>query len=75
MSAKDFDPEYVFTHHPPTPEKVRHYDAVHAAAKQFAQVILENTPAGSDQNAALRLLREAAMMANAAIALDGRLKG
>jgi hypothetical protein len=74
MSAKDFDPEYVFTHHAPTPEKVHHYDEVHAAAKRFAQVILENTPPGSDQNAALRLLREAAMMANAAIALDGRLK-
>jgi hypothetical protein len=74
MSANDFDPEYVFTHHRPTPDKLHHYDAVHDAAKRFAQVILDNTPPGADQTAALRLLREATMTANAAIALDGRLK-
>ena len=73
MSAPDFDPEYVFSHHAPTPEKLHHYDAIHEGAKRFAQVILANTPAGADQRAALRLLREAAMMANAAVALDGRL--
>jgi hypothetical protein len=74
MIPTDFDPDYVFTHHAPTPEKLHHYDAIHAAAKRFAQVILENTPAGADQATALRLLREATMMANAAVALDGRLK-
>ncbi len=73
MSHAEFDPEYVFTHHAPTPEKLHHYDAIHAAAKQFAEVILANTPRGDDQAAALRLLREATMTANAAIALDGRL--
>jgi hypothetical protein len=74
MSANEFDPEYVFTHHVPTPEKVHHYDEIHAAAKRFAQVILKHTPSGADQTAALRLLREATMTANAAVALDGRLK-
>jgi hypothetical protein len=74
MAHPDFDPEYVFSHHAATPEKLANYDAIHAGAKQFADVILANTPACSDRNAALRLLREAAMMANAAIALDGRLK-
>jgi hypothetical protein len=73
MTSPDFDPEYVFTHHAPTPEKVHHYDAIHAAAKEFAKVILTNTPPGPDQTAALRLLREATMTANAAVALDGRL--
>jgi hypothetical protein len=75
MSSTDFDPEYVFTHHQPTPEKLHHYDEIHAAAKRFARVILDNTPPGADQTAALRLLREATMTANAAVALDGRLKG
>jgi hypothetical protein len=75
MSSKDFDPEYVFTHHQPTPEKLRHYDAIHDAAKRYAEVILAHTPEGLDQTAALRLLREATMTANAAVALDGRLKG
>jgi hypothetical protein len=74
MSKTQFDPDYVFTHHPPTPEKLHQYDAIHAGAKQFARVILENTPPGDDQTTALRLLREAAMIANAAVALDGRLK-
>ena len=74
MSANDFDVEYVFTHHQPTPEKLHHYDAIHEAAKAFAQVILVNTPPGPDQTAALRLLREATMTANAAVALDGRLR-
>jgi hypothetical protein len=74
MSQFDFDPEYVFEHHTPTAEKLVHYDAVHAAAKSFAMVILKHTPPSEDQAAALRLLREATMTANAAIALDGRLR-
>jgi hypothetical protein len=74
MKHPEFDPEYVFSHHQPTPEKLVHYDAIHAGAKRFAEVILTNTPPSADQTAALRLLREAAMMANAAVALDGRLK-
>lgn len=74
MSPTDFDPDYVFSHHHATPEKVADYDALHASAKQFAQVILAHVPACSDRAAALRLLREASMMACAAVALDGRLK-
>lgn len=74
MSASDFDPEYVFSHHHATPEKLKQYDAIHTAAKRFAEVLLENTPVCSDRNAALRLLREATMMACAAISLEGRLK-
>jgi hypothetical protein len=74
MKHPDFDPAYVFSHHAPTPDKLAHYEAIHVAAKHFAEVILTHTPASSDQSAALRLLREAAMMANAAVALEGRLK-
>jgi hypothetical protein len=57
-----FDPEYVFSHHTATPAKLADYDALHA-----------HTPAGEDQATALRLLREATMIACAGIALDGRL--
>jgi len=74
MSQTDFDPEYVFSHHAPSGDKLVHYDAIHAAAKAFATVILKHTPPGEDQTAALRLLREATMTANSAVALDGRLK-
>jgi hypothetical protein len=68
-----FDPEYVFSHHHATPEKLAHYDAIHEGAKRFAQVILAHTPAGDDQATALRLLRESAMIACAAVGLDGKL--
>lgn len=74
MMQSDFDPEYVFSHHSATPEKLKKYDAVHSSAKEFARTILENVPASSDRAAALRLLREASMMACAAISLEGRLK-
>jgi hypothetical protein len=70
----DFDPEYVFSHHHATPEKLASYEAIHQGAKVFAQLILERVPEGADRVTALRLLREASMMACAAISLDGRLK-
>jgi hypothetical protein len=74
MTAADFDPEYVFSHHHATPEKIEHYERIHESAKAFAQVLLDHVPACSDRAAALRLLREASMMACAAVSLDGRLK-
>ncbi len=68
-----FDPEYVFSHHHATTEKLAHYGAIHEGAKRFAEVIIAHTPPGDDQAAALRLLRESAMIACAGVALDGRL--
>ena len=74
MTQGNFDPEYVFSHHPATAEKLAHYDALHRGAKNFAQVILEHVPECSDRVAVLRLLREASMLACAAVTLEGRLK-
>jgi hypothetical protein len=74
MLNSDFDPEYVFTHHSATPEKLRQYAIVHEAAKQFARILLDSVPASQDRDAALQLLRESAMMACSAISLDGRRK-
>lgn len=74
MSQGDFDPDYVFSHHHATPEKLAHYDAIHAGARRFAEILLEHVPASTDRATALRLLREASMMACAAVSLDGRLK-
>jgi hypothetical protein len=68
-----FDPEYVFSHHHATPEKLAHYEAIHEGAKRFAQVILAHMPAGDDQATALRLLRESAMIACAGVSLEGKL--
>ena len=74
MSQSDFDPEYVFTHHSATPEKLAHYEAIHSGAKRFAEVLLAHVPASADRTLALQLVREASMMACAAVSLDGRLK-
>ena len=70
----DFDPEYVFSHHPSTPAKLADYEAIHVGAKAFAEVILAHVPECSDRLAVLRLLREASMLACAAVSLEGRLK-
>jgi hypothetical protein len=74
MVTPDFDPEYVFSHHHATPEKLKTYELIHESAKQFAKVIIERVPDSSDRTTALRLLREASMMACAAVSLEGRLK-
>ncbi len=74
MNLADFDPDYVFSHHSATPEKLKQYESIHESAKQFARVILSSVPASSDRAAAIQHLREAAMLACAAISLDGRLK-
>lgn len=61
----------LFTYHAPTPAKEEQYKRLRAAAYDFANAILANTPVCADQQAALRKVREAVMTANAAVALDG----
>jgi len=64
--------EEIFTYHEVTgSEQLAAYQAIREAALLFARVIVVNTPRCSDQSAAIRLLRESVMTANAAIALDG----
>ncbi len=58
----------VFSYHN-DPNRIPHYEAVRAAAKEFARVVLKNTPDCADKSAALRHIRTAVMDANAAIAL------
>jgi hypothetical protein len=68
-----FDLDHIFKYHAPTPEALVAYTAIRDAAKAFAVVLVANTPECADQAAALRLIREASMVANAAVALEGRL--
>lgn len=67
------DINHIFTYHSPSPDQLPKYQAIRNAAKELGQVIVDNTPASADQTAAIRLLREAVMTANAAIALNGKL--
>jgi len=64
------DIEHIFMYHAPKPDQLPKYNAIRGAALVFAQVLLENTPSSADQTAAIRLLRECVMTANAAIALE-----
>lgn len=57
-----------FTYHSPTANQIPKYEEIRNAAKQLAEVIIENTPSSADQTAAIRKVREAVMTANAAIA-------
>mgnify|MGYP001589931017 CR=1 FL=1 len=62
-----------FTHHPPKDmTAINAYHAIREAGKAFAYTILEHAPAGADQTAAIRKVREAVMTANAAIACEGK---
>lgn len=61
----------IFQYHSPRPDQLPKYEAIRSAAKYLAEVILVNTPRGSDQDVAIRKLREAVMTANSSIALDG----
>ena len=70
----DLDLFHIFTYHPPTGDsQVGRYEALRDAAWVFAKVVIQNTPPGPDQQAAVRKIREAMMTSNAAIALDGRI--
>lgn len=59
-----------FTYHPPRPDQIPRYEKIRDAARVFAQIVVNNTPACADQSAAIRLLRECVMTANAAIAIE-----
>lgn len=57
-----------FDYHRPTPEQQVKYEQITAQTKQLAALVLELCPPGPDRDAALLRLREARMLANAAIA-------
>lgn len=60
----------LFTYHAPSPEQVEKYAAIRNSAKDLAMVVMVNCPSGPDRSASLRLIREAVMTANAAIATN-----
>lgn len=63
--------EEIFTYHKPEGGQPAQYEAIRSAAKEFVKVLVANTPKCADQSAAVRLVREAVMTANASIALNG----
>lgn len=63
--------EEFFKYHAPNDFTIPKYGAINQAAKNFAEVVLANCPSGSDRSAAIRLIRDARMTANASVALNG----
>ena len=57
-----------FDYHTPDPADRPRYDAITSSARAFAETIFAVCPPGPDRDAALVRLREARMVANAAIA-------
>jgi len=64
--------EHWFTYHPPSAEQLKQYEAIRNAGLNLAEIILANTPSSADQTAAIRKVREAVMVANAAVACGGK---
>jgi hypothetical protein len=64
------DVTHMFTYHPPKEEQIPKYTELRKEAEKFAQTILRLTPSCPDQTVAIRKVREAVMVANAAIALE-----
>jgi len=60
-----------FTHHPPTDDEIKAYEAIRVAGRILAETIVKHTQASADQSAAVRKVREAVFTANAAIACGG----
>jgi hypothetical protein len=53
----------LFKYHEPTPAKLEQYQALRRAAYDFANAILAQTPECADQQAALRKVRQALILA------------
>lgn len=63
--------EKIFTYQPPTPTTLPKFQAVREAGKYFAKVVAQNVPGGQDRLNAVLKIREAVMLANAGISLEG----
>jgi hypothetical protein len=61
----------LFQYHPPNANTLPKYAAINQAAKNFAEIVLSNCPRSADRSAAIRLIRDARMTANASVALNG----
>jgi hypothetical protein len=70
LSAEEILAE-LFKYHAPNGETLPKYAAINQAAKNFAEVVLQNCPSSADRSAAIRLIRDARMTANASVALNG----
>lgn len=60
----------LFTYHPPQGDQGLRYQELRTAAKAYAEKIVALTPESAEQTLAIRAVQQAAMLANAAIAIN-----
>jgi hypothetical protein len=64
----DIDLDVLFTYHAPKGDQADRYQEIRAAAKTFAQLICDESPASRERSHAINKIQEAVMWANAGIA-------
>ncbi len=62
--------EDLFSFHEVTAEQQAQIDKINEAAKEFARVVIRNTPQGEDQQESIRCIRLAKYFANGSIAIE-----
>lgn len=61
----------IFSYRSPSHLTGPKFESIREAARHFAKVVSLNVPSGPDRYIAIQKIREAVMIANAGIALDG----
>lgn len=64
--------DHQFTYHTPSPVAVEAMKDIREKAKELAHLMVAHCPPSADRSAAIRLLRESVMTANASIVLGGK---
>lgn len=64
------DLDALFTYHAPSGDQAERYDKLRAAARAYAQAVVDLTPESAEQTLAVRAIHVASMHANSAIALN-----
>ena len=70
MTSEQLDD--MFTYHPPTLDQTKTYNELRDQFRLLAHYIQKNTPECGTQTLAFRRLHESMMLANASIAMGGR---
>lgn len=70
LKAKEVLAE-LFSYHTPTEVTLPKFAAINQAAKNFAEVVLQNCPCSVDRSRVIQFIQDARMVANRSIACGG----
>ncbi|QQN79723.1 Acb2/Tad1 domain-containing protein [Streptomyces sp. XC 2026] len=69
--AYDLNLDNRFTYHPPHGDQAQRYERLRAAAKEYAEVLVELCPSSPELTRAVNAVDDSVMLGNAAIARHG----